>query len=231
MRVLRSVGFALLFYGGTVGFVLAALLAMSLSRLALMRIVAGWSRYFRWLCRHVLAIRDRFEGRWAEGSVLYAIKHESFYETLSIASLLDAPAVFAKRELTDLPLWGRTARAYGIVPVDREGGAATLRAMVAAAREALGHGRALVIYPEGTRVAHGVTPPLQSGFAGLYKLLGVPVVPVAVDSGPLFRSFWKHPGVVTWRIGEAIPPGRPRAEVEEAVHRAINDLNNSAVAL
>ncbi len=83
----------------------------------------------------------------------------------------------------------------------------------------------LVIFPEGTRVPHGSAPKLQSGFAALYKALGLPVVPVAVDSGPLYHRRWKRPGTITIAAGEPIPPGLPRAEIEARVHEAINVLN------
>jgi 1-acyl-sn-glycerol-3-phosphate acyltransferase len=53
------------------------------------------------------------------------------------------------------------------------------------------------------------------------------VVPVALDSGRLWqrRSFVKHPGIVTFRVGEAIPTGLAREEVEARIHAGINALN------
>ena len=54
-----------------------------------------------------------------------------------------------------------------------------------AAEAAIAEGRPIMIFPEGTRVPPGETPPLQPGFAGLYRVLKLPVVPVAVDSGRL----------------------------------------------
>ena len=45
---------------------------------------------------------------------------------------------------------------------------------IAAAKDLVSVGRPLVLFPEGTRVPHGTEPKLQSGFAGLYKLLGLP---------------------------------------------------------
>src|SRR3546814_8454584 len=50
-------------------------------------------------------------------------------------------------------------------------------------KAALAAGRPLVLFAEGTRVPHGKAPPLRAGFAGVYRMLGVPVIPVAVNSG------------------------------------------------
>jgi 1-acyl-sn-glycerol-3-phosphate acyltransferase len=99
--------------------------------------------------------------------------------------------------------------------------------MLRAAEGPIAEGRALVIFPEGTRVPVGAQPPLQPGFAGLYRALKLPVVPVAIDSGRLYaRGLWgKRPGVITFRFGEPIPPGLPRAEIEALVHAAINLLD------
>ena len=95
-----------------------------------------------------------------------------------------------------------------------------------AAKALVADGRPLVIFPEGTRVPHGENRELQSGFAGLYKMLGLPVVPVAVNSGPIYHRLLKQRGRITYRFGEIIPPGLPREEVEQRVRTAINALNN-----
>ena len=99
--------------------------------------------------------------------------------------------------------------------------------MLTRSRALLADGRPIIIFPEGTRVIHGEAPPLQSGFAGLYKMLNVPVVPVAVDSGKLMpRNRWRRrPGIITYKVGEEIPAGLPRAEVEARVHAAMNAFN------
>ena len=69
-------------------------------------------------------------------------------------------------------------------------------------------------------------PTLSSGFEGLYRMLGLTVVPIAVRSGHVWpRKGPKRPGVVTFHFGEIIPPGLPRAEAEARVHEAINLLN------
>ena len=93
--------------------------------------------------------------------------------------------------------------------------------------DSLAKGNNLIIFPEGTRVAPGDKPPLQSGFAGLYKLINLPVVPIAVNSGtlsPRKTGIWKS-GTITYKVGEELPTGLPREEIEARVHAAINALN------
>jgi 1-acyl-sn-glycerol-3-phosphate acyltransferase len=175
--------------------------------------------------RNLLGIEVVLEGALPQAPVLVAIKHESFFEAIDTPRLFAHPAVFAKQELFRIPGWGHSARVYGLVPVARDEGAKALRAMIASAKDRVAAGRPLVIFPEGTRVPHGTQPPLQAGFAGLYKLLGLPVVPIAVDSGRAYRHAIKRPGRITYKVGETIPAGLPREEVEARVHRAINALN------
>jgi 1-acyl-sn-glycerol-3-phosphate acyltransferase len=137
-----------------------------------------------------------------------------------------SPVVVMKRELSHMPLWGNAARAYGVIGVDRDAGAAALREMMTEAKKAVAGGRPVIIFPEGTRVPLGTAPPLQSGFAGLYRILKLPVVPIALDSARVWpRSFVKRPGTIRFKVGETIPPGLKREEVEARVHAAINALN------
>ncbi len=225
MIYLRNAAFYLVFYLGSVFVTTAALASLAISRDAFRRRVENWSGLQRWCVRHLLGCEVRIENQSVQRAVLYAVKHESFFEAIDAPTLFDTPAVFAKKELFDIPLWGRAALAYGLVPVARGEGARTLKAMIRAAKATIADGRPLVIFPEGTRVPHGQRGGLQAGFAGLYKMLGLPVIPVAVDSGPIYHRGVKRRGTITYRFGEEIPPGLPRAEVEARVLDAINALN------
>jgi len=229
MAVLRSILFSILFYGGTVPVVLLSFPISLFGTRAVRRWAHRWFRFHRWCARHILGISTRIEGAPPKGAVLVAVKHQSMYETMEIMLMLDQPAMVLKRELADIPLWGRVVRRYGAIVVDRSAGARALREMLRAGSDAIADDRAIIIFPEGTRVKVGAQPPLQSGFAGLYRALKLPVVPVAVDSGRLVppKSFVKRPGIVTFRFGETIPPGLPRDEIEAAVHRAINALDGA----
>jgi 1-acyl-sn-glycerol-3-phosphate acyltransferase len=231
MAVLRSALFALVFYSWTVVAVLLSFPISLFGRQATRAWAHVWMRFHRFAAAWLLGIRSRIEGEPPTGASLVALKHQSMYETLEIMLLLKEPAVVMKRELTDIPFWGWVVRRYGAIPVDRSGGARALRGMMRAAEAAIAEGRPIVIFPEGTRVAPGEQPPLQPGFAGLYRALRLPVVPVALDSGRLWprHRFVKRPGIVTFRFCAPIPPGQPRGEIEAKVHAAINALEPKAV--
>jgi 1-acyl-sn-glycerol-3-phosphate acyltransferase len=227
LAAIRTVLFTILFFSGSAFHAITAFVG-SLTSPALMRwAVGGWARYQHFCAKAILGIDVRIEGEMTDRPVLYAIKHESMYETIDMPRVFHRPSVIAKRQLFDIPFWGKAALAYGMIPVDRDGGAAALRDMLARSKALLADGRPIIIFPEGTRVLHGENPPLQSGFAGLYKMLNVPVVPVAVNSGKLMpRDHWlRRSGVITYKVGEEIPAGLPRAEVESRVHAAMNALN------
>lgn len=227
MRVVRSLAFYLAFYAGSVVYVLAALAALALPPRLSRRVPDAWARFHRRCVIHLLGITVEQEGSASAEPALYAIKHESMFDAIDCPAYLHQPVPFAKAELLRIPGWGRAARAYGTVPVERARGATALRHMLAAARRYAGEGRPLLIFPEGTRVPHGRRTPLRSGFAGLYKMLGLPVIPVAIDSGATYGRLWKRPGTITIRFGEPIPPGLPREEIEARVLAAINVLNQS----
>lgn len=225
IAALRSLAFYALFYGGSVFLVSAAVAAIVAYRPWLAPVVAKWGGWHLWCVEHVLGIEVVLDGALPEGRVLIAVKHESFFEAIDTPRLFTHPAVFAKHELFAIPGWGYSALTYGLIPVAREKGAKTLREMLSLAKQRLDEGRPLVIFPEGTRVAHGTQPPLQAGFAGLYKLLKLPVVPIAVDSGAIYHHVIKRRGRITYKVGAKIPAGLPREEIEAKVHAAINVLN------
>ena len=228
MAAIRSALFALLFYPGTLVYVLLVFAVSPFGSGPVRTVVHGWSSYHHFLVRYVLGIRMLFEGSIPSGPYLIAMKHQAMVETIEALRLADTPVVVMKRELTVMPLFGWVTRRYGVIGVDREAGAKALREMLAAGKAAVAQGRPVVIFPEGTRTPVGERPELRAGFAGLYRALGLPVVPVAVDSGKIWpRSFVKRSGTIHFKVGEVIEPGLKRADVEAQVHAAINALELS----
>lgn len=227
MALVRSLLFVAIFYPGSVIMVLAALASVPFGQEAVIASSRRWALWHRWCARWILGIRSQVIGHLPQQGVLYAIKHEAMFETIETLVIFDRPVVVMKQELLDVFGWGHVAHKLGVIPVDREAGAAAMRRMIAAAKVAKESNRPVVLFPEGTRVARGERPELRAGFAGLYKVLGLPVVPLALDSGKVWpRGFVKYPGVVTLKVGETIPAGLPRSEAEARVHAAINALND-----
>ena len=227
MTLIRSLTFLLLAYAVTLATMLIGIPVAIVSRRGFSRFARAWARTLLWLAETLLGVRAVIEGRLPHGPTLVAAKHESAYETLLLMALLDDPVIVLKREIADVPVFGPLTRRHGVIPVDRAANAAALRRMLAAADVAKAQARAVLIFPEGTRVPHGEAPPLQAGFAGLYGRLGLPVVPVATDAGVNWpKGLRKTPGVIRLRFGTPIPPGLPRKAAEAAVHAAINALND-----
>lgn len=225
MTALRSLLYEAVFNIATMLWVIAGFVASPFAHRRTLDLVRGWAGFHHWLVHHLLNIEIRVEGSFPAGSYVFAVKHQSMLETLEVLRLTDLPVLVIKKELADLPLFGRMTRRYGIIAVERTAGAKALRALVTEGREAVSGGRSVAIYPEGTRVPAGQAPPLKSGFAALYRSLGMPVVPVATDSGLLWgRGLIHRPGTVTIRVGEIIPPGLGREDIERRVHSAINAL-------
>ena len=225
MDAVRSLLFALLFYPGTLLYVLAVIAVSPLGDAPVQAVVHGWSKFHHLLVRHVLGIRIEWEGKIPDGAYLIAVKHQSMMEAVDTLHFARTPVVVMKRELTVIPLFGWVTRRYGVIGVDRDAGARALRVMMAEAKAAVAGGRPVIIFPEGTRVPYGASPELRPGFAGLYRALGLPVVPVAHDVGRLWhKGFVKRSGTVHFKVGETIPAGLKRADVEARVHAAINSL-------
>jgi 1-acyl-sn-glycerol-3-phosphate acyltransferase len=231
VALLRTILFQIAFLGGSLVLVpLALVMGLVAPNGALLflgpKLWAGW---FRLTSRVITGIRIEIEGAIPPGPLLFALKHESAFEAILTLWWFERPAVVMKQELRRIPVWGLASARHGSIFVDRSGSAVMLREMMRQAKAAVDNGRPVVIFPEGTRVAVGDQPGLAAGFAGLYKMLKIPVVPIALDSGSVWpKSFIKYPGTVHLKVGAPIPPGLPREEVEMRVHAAINALQSDA---
>ncbi|MBO6782708.1 MAG: 1-acyl-sn-glycerol-3-phosphate acyltransferase [Alphaproteobacteria bacterium] len=197
-----------------------------------------WIRGALWLLRITVGLTYEVRGseHIAESPVLYAVKHQSAWDTLAINLLVRDGAIVLKRELTWIPVFGWCLLKARQIPIDRDGGPSALRRMVAAAQARLRENRPLIIYPEGTRVAPGAAAAYHAGAAALYGALDVPVVPVALNSGLFWprRSLNLRPGKITIEFLPALGPGLPRREfldkLETAIESATEKLIEDAVS-
>jgi 1-acyl-sn-glycerol-3-phosphate acyltransferase len=149
------------------------------------------------------------------GPALIASSHQSAFDTVVWLLLLPGCCYVLKRELLNIPLFGGLVAPSGMIAVDRDGGAAAIRGLIRDGERAVAAGRQIVIFPEGTRAEPGAQLPLQPGVAALANRTGLPVIPVATDSGHYWgrRAFRKVPGVIRIVVKPPIPAGTPRQEL------------------
>ena len=214
MAHLRALLFNLLFYLVTAFYAILGLPVLLFGADAVYALCRLWVGTTLRLLRLLVGLDHRVVGRERvpKEPVIFAVKHQSSWETLALAVLLDRPIYVLKRELIWIPIFGLYLLGSGALAVDRAAGAKALRQLIRAAEQAAKSGRPFLIFPEGTRVAPGQHRPYQPGIAALYDKLNRPVVPVALNSGLFWgrRSFLKKPGRITVEFLEPIPAGLDR---------------------
>lgn len=231
---LRSLAFNVGWYLGT------AILAIVGSPILLLprRYVVAWSLLWIDFCLGWLRLTCRLTHRVGglenlpAGPVIFACKHQSSWETLAFSRLFPNSAIVLKRELLFIPIVGWAMARVGNIAVERGDGAAALRGLVRQAKAAIAEGRSILIFPEGTRTPVGSQRPYQIGTAALYRQLGVPVVPVALNSGLFWgrRQFIKWPGVIDVAVLPAIRPGLGRETFMAALRESIEGETARLVA-
>ena len=165
-----------------------------------------------------------------DGPALIASQHQSAFDTLIWLRLLPRVAYVFKAELSRIPLFGPLLVPAGQIPVER-GGINAVRTLLRGGDRAKADRRQIVVFPEGTRVRPGEDVPLRPGIALLANRTGLPVIPVATDSGLLWgrRAFNKRPGVIHIAIGPPIPPDLPQAELVAALRARWQEAERSMV--
>jgi 1-acyl-sn-glycerol-3-phosphate acyltransferase len=212
---LRSAAFHLWFYGVTAVMALASLAARLGPPGWAAALARAWAGTILAGLRPLCGIRVEVTGREhlpTHGPALVASQHQSAFDTMIWLLIAPRPAYVLKQELMRLPFYGAMCRRLGMIVVDRGAGARAIRALLRGAERAVAEGRQIVIFPEGTRVAPGAVAPLQPGIAALAARTGLPVIPVATDSGRSWgRRAWRRlPGVIHVAIQPPLPAGLPR---------------------
>ncbi len=207
----RAALFALWFYGVTFAFCLAGVPIRVFARQLALPLAKYWARTVLAGLPPICGIRIVLTG-WnhlpKSGPALLAGQHQSEFDTLVWMALLDRPCYVMKQELTRIPLFGPLLVPAGMIPVDRSGGASAMRGMLKDTAGAARNDRQIVIFPEGTRVPYGQRVPLQPGVAAIAARTGLPVLPVATDSGFCWprRLLGKRPGAIHIAIGPPLAP-------------------------
>jgi len=226
MAVIRSILFNILFYGATVLMSIIGLPLLLLPVWFIKKYEHIWAGVLIFLLRHIMGIRHRITGPRPEGQVIYAAKHQSAWETIVLYKEFGSPAPVLKRELIFLPLIGLYFLRVPSVPINRSAGRQALRQLIESARNIAATGSSILIFPQGTRVAPGASHPYHAGTFAIYQATGLPVVPVALNSGLVWprQALFKKPGWIDVAYLDPIPPGLDRQmfmqRLEESIETA-----------
>ncbi len=224
MKLLRSVIFVIWLYATMAAIGLAMWIPVMLDDRHVWTALRAWTRTTLWGLRWIVGARVRFEGleHAPKGGALVAMKHQSMLDTMAPSLFLEKPVFIFKRELAKTPIMGAYL-ARNQIAVDRGGHAKALKSLMRGAREAVAKGRQVVIFPEGTRQGLDAPPDYKPGIAAMYKDLGLPVTPVALNTGLIWKpkGIARSPGEVSIKILPPIPPGLAREEFMRRLEQAI----------
>lgn len=182
--------------------------------------------------RVMCGIRSEVRGNPPQDEVVIAAKHQSFFDIILIFHAVPRGKFIMKRELMYAPILGQYALRLGCVPVDRgKRGAAIVKMKADVAKGAADPGQ-LIIYPQGTRVAPGVSRPYKVGTGLLYEQLGQPCVPVAANVGLFWpkRSLLRTPGLAVVEFLPRIEPGLPVSEFMHKLEQSVEEHSNRLMA-
>jgi 1-acyl-sn-glycerol-3-phosphate acyltransferase len=236
--MLRSLLFFVVFYVNTAVFLIVGSPLLLGPRRWAMAALSGHARASVWWMRVIVGTKVEVRGRehLPAGPAIIAAKHQSAWDTFGIVPLTRDPAMVMKAELLKLPLYGWFSRKFEMIFVQRELGPTALRRMARDAKDRAAQGRDIVIFPEGTRRPVGAPPDYKPGILLLYEALGLPCVPVALNSGLFWprHSIMRKSGTLVVEFLPAIPPGLPRREfmalLEERIETASARLASGDIA-
>jgi 1-acyl-sn-glycerol-3-phosphate acyltransferase len=212
----RSLLFTVVFYAWSATLALGGLPLLWLApRSWVMGFMRFWAASSTRLVAVVCGVRVEIRGRehLPTGPALIAAKHQCMLDTVAPFAILNDAAYVMKKELMRIPVYGWYSRVAGMIVVDREANAKALRQLLAEARECIADERQVVIFPEGHRMAPGVTGAYKPGVAAIYRDLGLPCVPMATNSGVHWpaHGLLRRPGLIVYEFLAPIPAGLPRA--------------------
>ena len=229
--MIRSALFNFAFFAISFALILAATVVRFLAPRHVFYVAVLWARSLIAAVRIICGIRLEVTGfeHIPPGAVLIASRHQSAFDTFVWLSLLPRCCYVLKDDLLRIPLFGSLITTMGMIPVDRGGGGASIRALLRHGNRAVREKRQILIFPEGTRSEPGTPGDLQPGVAALALRTGLTVIPVSTDSGRYWgrRAFRKQPGTIRIVIGEPIPAQTDRKALMQALEVGLGTVDRA----
>jgi 1-acyl-sn-glycerol-3-phosphate acyltransferase len=181
-----------------------------------------------------ICCRIRVEGNEhvpRSGPVILAANHRSFLDSIFIPLVIPRRVTFvAKAEYFDDKRVAWFFRGVGQIPIRREGGSASERALEAAT-EVLEAGGVFGIYPEGTRTRDGKLHRGHTGVARLALRTGAPIIPVGIigsdEVQPIDSKLPRLFKTVRIRFGEPIELGHYQGRHDDRL--ALRDVSDEVM--
>ncbi|MDE1181581.1 lysophospholipid acyltransferase family protein [Paraburkholderia sp.] len=183
----------------------------------------------RWLPGITVSV-EGLEHLPAEPSIILC-RHESTWETLAFMAVFPRRISFVfKEELLRIPFFGWVLRGLDMVSLNRGSPRQAHQAVTQESAARLAKGDDVVIFPEGTRVAHDAPLRLTSGGIRLACATGAPAVPVVHNAGKVWpaKGWPDRRGHIRVVIGPAFSSQQmSQTELSHAVHDWMKDALNT----
>ncbi len=233
LLLIRSLAFNITFFAWAFIAAILFIPLFAISTRAAQMVGKPWGEGSLFLARIFCGIKYEIRGKENIPStpVIYASKHQSAWDTIIFLTLFPRVAYVLKKELLRLPFWGWYLWRMKMIAIDRSAGASSLKQLIRDSKTALGEGRSIVIFPEGTRTKPNAAPDYQSGITAMYSSLGAPVVPVALNSGVYWgkNAFFKKSGTIIIEFLPVIPAGLAKKEFIERLQNEIETASNRLI--
>jgi 1-acyl-sn-glycerol-3-phosphate acyltransferase len=161
-----------------------------------------------------------------DGPLLVVANHQSMFDPVLVGFASRRYLSFlARKNLFEQPILATLIRKLNAIPIDRGLGKDGIQAVL----DALGEGRAVLVFPEGERTHTGEVQPLKPGVSLLIKRVNCPIVPVGIAGA--FAAWNRHmtiprpsplflppgPSTIAVAVGRPIDPARYKGMDRDAM--------------
>jgi 1-acyl-sn-glycerol-3-phosphate acyltransferase len=179
---------------------------------------AVFATYFRWRVFNSERVP-------AHGPAILASNHASFLDPPLVGAAADRDIHYmARSTLFRFPPIGLALRSWNAVPLEREGN--PLKGMKVIL-EKIERGGAVLLFPEGTRTAHGRLQPARAGIGLIVIRTTAPVIPVRVFG--TYEALGRHvrfpqPVRVAIKFGAPLPFAELRAAARRCSKERLKEI-------
>jgi len=231
---IRSVFFNVAYYSFAVLFLGLVTLPLCYigSEKSVRRMVDVFCRGSRWLARWVMGIKTEYRGLEnmpKDAGFILASAHQSNMDPIITFPVHAGVTALAKKELFATPIVGKILSNMGIIRIDRQSKNAHA-AMAGVGEQVVANKNLLIIYPQGTRVPVGKTKRLKSGAYHLQADTGLPVIPVATNSGVFWtKGFFHRSGTAVYEVQPPMNAGLRKEAFMKQLEAIVVDRSHELI--